>query len=75
MRGSGEQGVVGRERVVKIAAQKVRQKWCRNGAEMERGKATTEVITSNHAKHAKTEAWIAFCVISTVMVEIDRRAP
>jgi hypothetical protein len=30
----GKLEVVDRERLVKIEAKKVRQKWCRNGAEM-----------------------------------------
>jgi hypothetical protein len=39
MRIRGKLEVVDRERIVKIEGKKVRQKWCRNGAEMQRGKA------------------------------------
>jgi hypothetical protein len=38
----GELEVVDRERIVKSTVQKVRQKPCRNGAEMRRRRAATE---------------------------------
>jgi hypothetical protein len=43
MTGGGELEIVDRERVVKSTERKVRQKWCRNGAETEDGGAAMEV--------------------------------